>query len=80
MRIRVHVIPGSKQTLLEPGDPMRAHVHAKPVDGKANDELLHLISSHFGVRSSAVRIVSGRTSRDKVLDIELPKGTTPEEQ
>lgn len=79
MKIRVHVIPGSRQTLLEPGDPMRAHVHAKPVDGRANDELLHLISAYFGVRSSAVRIVSGQTSRDKILDIEYLKGATSEE-
>ncbi len=70
MQITVHVIPGSRRSDVEAGDPWRAHVHARPVDGKANEELLQLISRHFGIPRSAVCIVGGRTSRSKTVEID----------
>ncbi|MHB8071611.1 MAG: DUF167 domain-containing protein [Candidatus Cryosericum sp.] len=71
MQIRVHVIPGSSRSDAEPGDPWRVHVHAKPTEGKANEELLQVISRHFGVARSAVRIVGGHASRSKTVEIGL---------
>jgi uncharacterized protein (TIGR00251 family) len=44
-------------------------VTAPPVDDRANRALLKLIAEEFGVPRSAVRIVSGARSRDKVLEI-----------
>jgi len=40
-----------------------------PVDGIANRELIALVADRFGVAKSGVRIVSGRTSRHKLLEI-----------
>jgi hypothetical protein len=71
MRISVRVIPGSSRSDVEPGDPWRVHVHARPAEGKANEELLQLLSHHFGVARSAVRIISGHTSRSKTVEIGL---------
>jgi uncharacterized protein YggU (UPF0235/DUF167 family) len=45
-------------------------VTAPPVDGKANDALCRLIARAVSVAPSKVTIKRGRTSRDKVLDIE----------
>ena len=42
---------------------------AAPVDGTANRELIALVAGHYGVAKSAVTIVSGRTSRQKLLQI-----------
>lgn len=71
MRIRVHVIPGSSKASIEPGDPWRIHVHARPTEGKANEETIELLSHHFGVTRSAIHIVSGSTSRTKLVEIVL---------
>jgi hypothetical protein len=71
MRINVRVIPGSSRSDVEPGDPWRVHVHARPTEGKANEELLQILSHHFGVARSAVRIVSGHASRSKTVEIGL---------
>ncbi len=71
MRISVRVIPGSSRSDVEPGDPWRVHVHARPAEGKANEELLQLLSHHFGVARSAVRIISGHASRSKTVEIGL---------
>jgi uncharacterized protein len=40
-----------------------------PVEGIANRELIALVADRFGVAKSGVRIVSGRTSRHKLLEI-----------
>jgi len=71
MRINVRVIPGSSRSDVEPGDPWRVHVHARPAEGKANEELLQILSHHFGVARSAVRIVSGHASRNKTVEVGL---------
>jgi len=75
VRVDVHVIPGSNKSSVEPGSPLRVHLHAKPVDGKANEELVELLGRYFGVNCSAIRIKKGRTSRNKTLDVNL--ATTP---
>ena len=69
MRINVHVVPGSSRSDVEPGDPWRVHVHARPAEGKANEELLQVLSHHFGVARSVVRILSGQASRNKTVEI-----------
>lgn len=71
MRIKVRIIPGSSRSDAEPGDPWRVHVHARPAEGKANEELLQILSQHFGVARSAVRIVRGHASRSKIVEIGL---------
>jgi len=45
-------------------------VTAPPVDGKANDALCRLVAKAAGVAPSRVTVVSGQTSRDKVLEVE----------
>lgn len=80
MQIRVHVIPGSNRVGIEPGDPWRIHVHARPIDGKANEELLEAVSRHFGVPRCRVHIVGGHTSRTKTVEISLEEPATGEER
>jgi uncharacterized protein len=47
-------------------------VNARAVDGKATEAALSAVASAFGVRRADVTLVSGRTSRDKVVEIEGP--------
>ena len=49
---------------------LRVRVSAPPVDGAANEALLRLLAKRFGVPRSALRIVSGETSRMKVVEID----------
>lgn len=39
------------------------------VDGQANAALIKILAEHFGVSKSQVRIVQGRTSRTKVVEV-----------
>jgi uncharacterized protein len=70
--IQVKVKPGartSQLTLLADGT-YRADVRSLPTDGKANDELIRLVSQQFGCSRADVTIRSGRTSRVKWMAID----------
>jgi len=54
---------------------LRARVAAAAVDGAANDALVRLLASELGAARSEVRIVTGATSRRKLVAV---AGVTPE--
>ncbi|HKX81171.1 MAG TPA: DUF167 domain-containing protein [Nitrososphaera sp.] len=60
---------GSTSRLEVNGESIAAIIKAPPHRGKANAELLKLISRHFGVDQSRIRIVSGLTTRKKMVQI-----------
>jgi uncharacterized protein (TIGR00251 family) len=70
VRVTVRVTPRANRDEVVPGDPLRVRVTAAPVDGKANAAVCKLLAAHYGVRKSAVRVVSGETSRTKVVEID----------
>lgn len=69
--------PGAKRTEVVGfhGEALKIKVQAPPVDGAANEELLRFVAEKVGVRASAVSLLRGATSRQKVL---LIKGVTLE--
>jgi hypothetical protein len=47
------------------GDALLVRLHAPPVEGAANDELIQVIAAALSVPKRAVSIVSGERSRQK---------------
>ena len=50
-----------------------AQLKARPVDGKANQELIALVARQFGCAKSAVSIKSGATGRLKLVLVSTPR-------
>lgn len=48
---------------------------APPADGRANAELIRFLADEFQTRRSSVRILSGGTSRRKLVSIDSPTST-----
>lgn len=46
-------------------------VDAAATEGKANKRLIEILSEHFNVRKSKIRIIRGANSREKLVEIEL---------
>jgi uncharacterized protein (TIGR00251 family) len=71
-RITVKVHPRARRSALAGrlGDAWKLALAAPPVDGKANDECVRFFAELAGVPRSRVRIVTGLTSRLKVVEIE----------
>ena len=75
MRILVRVKPGTSRTQVggrydSPSGPaLVVSVAARAVDGQATKAVLQAIADALGVRRSAVTLVRGATSRDKLLEV-----------
>jgi uncharacterized protein (TIGR00251 family) len=69
-KITIKVIPKStRQEVKKVGDVTKVWLHAPPAEGQANEELVLVLAKHFSVPKSAIKITSGLSSRNKVVDI-----------
>ena len=70
MTIRVR--PGAGRTAVggEHDGGLVVRVGARAVDGRATEAALAAVADAFGVRRSAVVLVTGATSRTKVVDVD----------
>ncbi|MBT4126865.1 MAG: YggU family protein [Chloroflexi bacterium] len=55
---------------LNDDDALRVRVKAPPIDGAANEALVKLLAKALGVRKGSVRLVSGATARNKIIEVE----------
>ena len=71
-RICVYVQPGASKTQIAGMHDglIKVRVAAPPVEGAANQALVEFLAKRLRVPKSRVRVVSGLTSRRKVLEIE----------
>jgi uncharacterized protein len=71
MRITIRVRPGSAHPGTGGGyaGALIVRVSARAVDGKATEAALAAVADAFGVRRSAVTLVSGAASRTKIIDV-----------
>jgi len=78
MRISIKVIPNAKQNEIAEGGfdesgarILKVRVNQPPEDGKANKAAIDLLAKYLKVKKSAVSIISGETSRNKIIEIKL---------
>jgi uncharacterized protein len=71
VRLAIRVKPGSTRALVggRYGDALIVAVTARAVDGKATEAALRAVAHAFDVKRREVTLVSGATSRDKVVEV-----------
>jgi uncharacterized protein (TIGR00251 family) len=71
MKISVQTKPGAKKSeVIEVSQGVfKVKVNAKAIDGAANIRLIEILAEHFQVPFGAIRILSGATSREKIIEI-----------
>ena len=71
-RVRLRVSPGARRCELvgRHGDGWKVRVIAPPEDGRANDALLDLLAKRLDLPRRSLSIVSGHTSREKVVRLD----------
>lgn len=76
MRLAIRVKPGSARISVggRYGDALVVAVTARAVDGKATEAALRAVADAFGVKRREITLVTGATSRDKVIDIDGQPG------
>ncbi len=74
MKISVQAKPNSKEervekVLIDDQEIYRISVKEPPIQGRANAAIIKLLADYFKVPLGKVRIVSGHTSRQKIIEI-----------
>jgi len=72
MRLRVKVVPASSRDALAGwlGDSLKVRVRAPPERGRANAAVERIVARALGVSADRVRIVGGRRSAQKLLEVD----------
>jgi uncharacterized protein (TIGR00251 family) len=70
--LAIHLQPGASRSELagRHGDALKVRIASPPVDGRANEALVEFMAQLLGVPRAGVTIVSGRSSRRKLLSVE----------
>jgi len=66
--LQIKVIPNASKTeLVKIETGYKARIQCPPMDGKANDALITLLSKEFGVAKNSIEIIRGKMSRNKTV-------------
>jgi len=81
MKIQVKVKPNSKEQKVEKSidGSLIVRLKSPPVDGKANKELIKLLAKKFKVSKSKIKIKSGLSAKNKLIEIDSIISVNPEE-
>ena len=73
MRFPIHVQPGARVPKVggTKAGSLSVRVREAAVEGSANEAVIEAIASAFGVKRREVRIVHGRQSRRKLLEVNI---------
>jgi uncharacterized protein len=76
--LQVRIKPNSRRPGIEidAAGIVRAAVNAPPIDGKANEALIEMLSDALDVPKSHLSIIRGQTSKNKAVSV---AGLTAEE-
>lgn len=69
--LKVHLQPGASKNAIagERAGALKVKVHAPPEKGRANRAAVEFLADYFGLKRSAVTLVRGGCSRDKLFAI-----------
>ncbi|BAQ62298.1 hypothetical protein GM3708_2704 [Geminocystis sp. NIES-3708] len=72
MKISVKVKPKSKQQKIEQNleGIWIINLKSAPINGKANQELISMIAEEFSVKKSQIKIKSGLSNQNKIVEID----------
>ena len=72
LRVAIRVRPGATKSGVGGSIDGRllVRVNARAVDGKATSAALRAVAAAFGVRPGDVQLLSGATSRDKLVTVD----------
>ena len=74
LRVRLQARAGRDEVVGERDGMVVIRVAAPPIDGRANEALCSFVAERAGVPKSAVRVVAGARSRDKLVRVEGVNG------
>jgi uncharacterized protein len=66
------VIPGArKQEIRREGSLLKVRLLSRPIEGRANEELIALLANKLGLKKREIAIMMGERDRRKVVSLPL---------
>jgi uncharacterized protein (TIGR00251 family) len=67
--VRVH--PNARQSRFAGmiGEHYKLNIAAPPADGRANQACVDFLAEFFGIRRSAIQLITGQTNRTKLFEL-----------
>lgn len=71
MVLNIKVIPRAKTSRVQElgANCLKVRLAAPPVNGKANKELIEILSEYYKVKRSQISIMRGERSGDKIVEV-----------
>jgi len=72
MKLNIRVIPRSSESKVVgemANGTLKVKLTTPPIDGKANEDLIKILAKHFKVSKSSIKILKGKTSKNKIIEI-----------
>lgn len=72
--LQINVKPNSNKNEIKnilSNQVLKINIKAKPENGKANEELIKFLAGIFKVDKSKIRIIKGKTSKNKLIKIKI---------
>ncbi len=71
MLIRVKVFPNSKkeEIIKKSNDSFRVFVKEKPIKGLANRRVIKVLTCHFNIPQSRIRLIKGFKQKNKIFEV-----------
>ena len=66
IKLKVHANSSQEKLIKLSGTEYELWIKEKPVDGKANDEIVKILKKYFG---KPIKIVSGFSSKIKIIEL-----------
>lgn len=71
MKVKVRVKPGAKRVKVQEVEgTLVVSVRSPAREGKANAELVEVLSEYFKVPKSRIKILRGHKGKDKLIEVE----------
>jgi uncharacterized protein (TIGR00251 family) len=72
VKVSLKVCPKSSREEVVKGSDgnLKVYIRQAPTDGKANKALIEVLAGYYKVRKRDIRIVTGSTNRNKIVEID----------
>lgn len=70
VKVKVHTNCKNKKIERDNNGIIQVYITQKPIEGRANEEVIEMIAKYFGVKLNQVFIELGIKSREKVFEID----------
>lgn len=70
MILSIRVVPKASRNLIKKeANRLKAYLTKPAQEGKANEQLIALLSEYLRIKKYQIKIIKGEKSRDKVIEI-----------